>query len=160
MTTASPTSTPIAYACPCKTTEFLVNEQPLLRFICHCTICQSVYGKPFADILAFRMGAVTVSGPHPIHFKRLRPPPAVNRGLCSSCHAPAFGHLALLPRFGFTFVPVANAPQGTPLPAPSLHSFYDRRRGDVSDQLPKFSGYWPSQWAVSRRLMTARYHQA
>ena len=68
----------------------------------------------------------------------------------------ALGHavgLPLAPMFGLAFVPAANYPEPSTLPAPALHSFYDRRVGDVDDALLKVSGYWASQWAVSSRFM-------
>ena len=147
-------------ACPCGSTAFVAAAKPLLRFICHCTICQTVYKKPFADILAFRLGDVVASEAHPIDFKRHRLPPTVNRGICPACSAPAFGNLSLLPGYGFTFVPTANVPDGIDVPDASLHSFYDRRQQDIADDLPKVGGYWPSQWAVSSRLMAARLRLA
>ena len=150
----------IQCACPCGATTFHATAKPLLRFICHCTICQAVYQKPFADIVAFRLGDVVASEAHPVSFKRHRLPPAVNRGVCPACNAPAFGHLSLLPGYGFTFVPTANLRDGVEVPGASLHSFYDRRQHDVADDLPKVSGYWPSQWAVSTRLMAARFRRS
>lgn len=154
------TSCKIECACPCGETTFHAVGKPLLRFYCHCKICQAVYNKPFADILAFRLGDVIASETHPVAFKRYRLPPAVNRGVCLACTAPAFGHLSLLPGYGFTFVPAANLPHGMVVPHASLHSFYDRRQHDVADDLPKISGYWSSQWAVSSRLMAARLRRA
>lgn len=153
----SPTSPLIHGACHCGQSSFSTEASPLLRFVCHCNICQAVYGKPFADIVAFKLGDVAASTDVSIEFKRYRSPPAVNRGVCPACRAPVFGHLTLFPAYGFTFVPTVNLPREMRVPAPSLHSFYDRRQADVLDDLPKHSGYWASQWAVARRLVAARF---
>ncbi len=125
----------------------------MLRFLCHCRICQSVYGKPYADIVAVRSTQVEKPLAPSIRFGKHRAPPAVSRGVCTACNAPVVGFLPLVPGFGLAFVPAANFPQSALLPAPQLHTFYHRRVADVADALPKVSGYWHSQWAVTRRFL-------
>jgi hypothetical protein len=45
-------------SCPCRESEVIVKNHPVIRFICHCKICQGVYRKPFADIVAVRSNQV------------------------------------------------------------------------------------------------------
>ncbi len=40
-------------ACSCGHSTFAVKGAPLLRFICHCEICQAIYKQPFADVTVF-----------------------------------------------------------------------------------------------------------
>ncbi|MFT7214838.1 MAG: hypothetical protein ACI9XK_005109 [Granulosicoccus sp.] len=62
--------------------------------------------------------------------------------------------LPLAPAFGLSFIPAANFFKEYELPKPVLHSFYDRRVDDVDDHLPKFSGYWQSQWGVASQFVS------
>ncbi len=36
--------------CPCGTTKYEVEGEPITRFYCHCTICQQQYDASFVDI--------------------------------------------------------------------------------------------------------------
>ncbi len=139
-------------ACPCGTSRFVVRGAPLIRMICHCTICQAVYRNPFADIVALRIGQVEHPVDPQIQFRKHRPPPNVARGVCPSCDNPVVGFMSI-PIFGVAFVPAVNFPGDVELPAPSLHIFYRSRVDDIADTLPKYSGYWSSEWAVSRRIL-------
>lgn len=141
-------------SCPCGRSHVAVSGSPALRFICHCTICQSVYRKPFADIVAIRAGQVETPIDRCVEFKRYKNPPALRRGVCSSCDNPVVAFLPLTPFFGLAFVPSANLPPGTWLPEPSLHVFYERRVSDVDDAVRKVSGFWPSQWEVTSRFVS------
>ncbi|MBA6232866.1 MULTISPECIES: GFA family protein [unclassified Colwellia] len=141
-------------SCPCEESEVIVKNHPVIRFICHCKICQEVYRKPFADIVAVRSNQVIKPINPTIRFAKHRFPPAVNRGFCPSCNSPVVAFLPLAPAFGLSFIPAENFSKDYELPKPVLHSFYDRRVDDVDDNLPKFNGYWPSQWAVSSRFVS------
>ena len=144
-----PSTAPMTFSCPCRAAQFTVQARPLTRFICHCQICQSVYKAPFADVTAFMGSALSVSTPDKVTFKRFRAPPAVNRGLCTECGAPVVGFLRLAPFFKLGFVPTRNLAGLSGTPEPKLHIFYHRRVADVPDTLPKVSGYWASEFAVT-----------
>ena len=60
----------------------------------------------------------------------------------------AFGPLKMV-----AFVPSRNFERPSELPEPSLHIFYHRRVADATDPLPKVSGYWASEIAVSRLMI-------
>ncbi|HKN26598.1 MAG TPA: hypothetical protein VJY34_01435, partial [Roseiarcus sp.] len=60
--------------------------------------------------------------------------------------------MALGPLKMLAFVPSQNFERPSELPEPSLHIFYHRRVADATDSLPKVSGYWASEMAVSRLI--------
>jgi hypothetical protein len=142
-------------SCPCRESEVIVKNHPVIRFICHCKICQGVYRKPFADIVAVRSNQVIKPINPSIRFAKHRFPPAINRGVCFSCNSPVVALLPLAPAFGLSFIPAVNFFKEYELPKPVLHLFYDRRVDDADDDLPKFNGYWQSQWAVSSHFFSA-----
>lgn len=139
--------------CPCGHSRFSANGNPITRLFCHCTICQSVYDKPFSDFVVFWAPAVDLPAESDVQFRRYRSPPALQRGRCVECQALVVGFLELAPFLKLAFVPSANFPDQTSLPDPSVHIFYHCRLGDALDSLPKISGYWPSELKVSNLVM-------
>lgn len=139
--------------CPCGHSAFTVNGTPVLRFLCHCHICQSIYQKPFADVTAFWAGAIALPKNHSVQFKTYRTPPALKRGTCPTCSAPVVGFLRLAPFVRLAFVPSWNFSVPEALPPPSAHVFYHRRVDDAHDSLPKICGYWQSEFAVTKMVM-------
>ncbi len=144
-------------ACRCGESRFTVSGTPLARFYCHCTICQSLYQKPYVDVTAMWAGAVLLPNHHHIGFKKYRSPPALSRGLCPSCNAPMVGFMSLLPRVGVAFIASHNFADTTVLPKPTRHIFYHRRVGEVADTIPKISGYWPSELAVVKLVIGSMF---
>ncbi|WP_139351314.1 GFA family protein [Rhodanobacter sp. B05] len=140
-------------ACSCGESRFAVSGMPITRLLCHCTICQSVCKQPFADVTAWWGGAITLPERHNVQFKKYRAPPALRRGTCGSCGMPVVGFLRLAPFLRLAFVPSANFPDQAALPKPKAHIFYHRRLTDASDNLPKVSGYWPSELTVTKLVM-------
>ena len=136
--------------CACGKAQILVLGRPFARFICHCTICQSVYRAPFADVTILFRRSVVLPQIEAIRFKKYRTPPALSRGTCTSCGSPV---VALMPFPRLAFIPAPNYPQSHKLPAPAMHIFYQSRISDVHDNLPKYSGYWPSELAVTRLVL-------
>lgn len=133
------------YSCRCGSSQVAVDGEPIGRFICHCLVCQAVYKKPYADVTAFEARSVVPVKCESITFKKYRYPPAVDRGLCSSCGDPVVGFMSapLLPRRAF--VPSTYIEQDPKAPALLRHIFYHRRVRDIADKIPKISGYWPSE---------------
>lgn len=142
-----------ACSCRCGASRVTVSGDPIGRFFCHCTICQAFYGRPYADVTSFPARAIALTEDSPITFKRLRPPPALDRGACPTCHGPVVGFIAFGPLKMFAFVPSENFERSSELPEPSLHIFYDRRVADATDGLPKVAGYWASETSISRMLL-------
>lgn len=140
-------------SCPCGESTFSLTGSPVLRFVCHCEICQKVYRKPYADLVLARLSQVVKPLDPGIQFAKHRPPPAVKRGLCPACKNPVLSLYALSPSLGMAFIPVCNLPEGMALPEPVLHAFYHRRVKDIDDDVLKVEGYWHSQWAISSRFL-------
>lgn len=141
-------------ACPCGAAGFSIRGKPLGRFFCHCLICQRVYEAPFADVTVFWVGSERLLSQDEVVFKRYRLPPALQRGTCRACGSPVFGYLRLAPFVRLLFVPTHNIKPSVGVPEPSAHIFYHRRVQEVTDSLPKFSGYWRSELEVSRLVLS------
>lgn len=139
--------------CGCGHTHFQVHGEPLIRALCHCTICQQFNHAAYADIVLYRGRDVDMPATGQVNFSTWRPPPAVQRGRCARCDSPAIEFLSmpLMPKM--VIVPVACLPESAALPQPSLHMFYHRRTADIDDTLPKYSGYWKSQLGFGRHLI-------
>jgi hypothetical protein len=146
--------------CACGASGTHVDGALIARFLCHCTICQSLYQQPWADVVVLRAGAITISEPHRLAFRRYRSLPALNRGVCTACGSPVVAVTPGPSVFGLAFVPSRTFENPDELPPAAQHIFYDRRIADVSDPLPKVSGYWRSEFAVGgmvgRGLLAAR----
>jgi len=139
-------------SCQCGASRFTVSGEPIGRFFCHCTICQTFNGGPDADVTAFAARAIALPENSAVTFRRYRPPPALDRGSCPACGGPVVEFMALGPLKMFAFAPSQNFERPSELPEPSLHIFYHRRVADATDSLPKVSGYWASEMAVSRLI--------
>jgi hypothetical protein len=146
-------------ACLCGASRFAVQGEPIGRFFCHCTICQSVYRKPFADATYFWAEAVASAANQPIEFRRYRPPPALSRGTCAKCGNPVVAFMRLVPGLALVFVPSQNFPRPAELPAPDCHIFYDRRIADIADSVPKLNGYWASEAHVTRTIFRGLFRR-
>lgn len=140
-------------ACSCGTVKLQVKKPPLVRFNCHCTICQSVYKKPFADAVVLRRKDVVVEDMAKINFKKHRPPPNLDRGICPSCEKPAVGFMKLGPGMDMCFLPSHMFENADDLPPTDLHIFYKFRSADVEDSLPKYQTYLTSNLGFTRYLM-------
>ena len=141
-------------ACSCGQAQFQVQGKALARFLCHCTICQSLYKAPFADVTALWGSSVSVSAPQSVSYRRYRPPPALQRGTCVQCGEPVVSYMRLAPFVRLAFVPTRNLKSVDGLPGPAAHVFYDRRLADAQDGLRSYSGYLPSELAVTRLLLS------
>jgi hypothetical protein len=140
-------------ACPCNHARFAVTGRPFARFYCHCRICQKLYRRPYADVTIWWGRQVIPPAESTVKYQRYRAPPALRRGICRSCGLPVLGTLWLAPFVELAFVPARNVRAPDLLPQPAVHVFYHRRVKDVDDDLPKVSGYWSSELAVTRLVM-------
>jgi hypothetical protein len=139
-------------ACPCGETKFRAHSRPFARFYCHCLICQKLYAKPFADVSVVWARSIEPASASVVRTARHRRPPALDRSVCAVCGQPAYGMFMLGPLRTLAFVPSANFGSASGLPAPVAHIFYHRRTADIDDALPKYSGYWRSEFAVCALL--------
>lgn len=134
--------------CPCGASQITLAKMPSVRFLCHCTICQSVYPGDYADATAIRADMVKVKTPDSIAFSKHKEPPALDRGICKSCNHPVVGFLKGPGAPEFAFVPSAVLPKEAGLPQPLRHLFYETRVADVDDDLPKTSGGFKSKFLL------------
>ena len=141
--------------CGCGQCEFQVQGPPLFRLLCHCTICQRFNKADYADVIVFRANDLELPPANRVNFQTLKSPPAVQRGRCSACQQPAIERFESIPLLKLRMVPSGMLNETT-LPPIRFHMFYERRRADIDDDLPKYSGLLRSQWAFLRTLLLSR----
>lgn len=141
--------------CRCGAARVAVSGEPIVRFFCHCRICQKIFGKPCSDVTIFWPRAVALPEAQNLRFQHYRAPPALNRGTCAKCAAPMVGFMALGPLSMAAFLPSQNFPKLEELPRPSRRIFYDRRVADVDDDIPRLEGYRRSNAYVLGTLLGA-----
>lgn len=139
-------------SCECGACSFEVLSSPKARFRCHCLICQAFNGKPFADVVALRAKDVVLKNVDNISFAKYRPPPNFNRGVCRTCGKPVV-EVAGIGSFKVMFIPTSNFGLQNRLPPIQIDIFYHRRVQDISDSVPKYSGYFSSELAVGKLIM-------
>lgn len=139
--------------CSCGATRFAVRGRPLLRFHCHCTICQAYNGAPWGDVVVYRAADVEILDDSQVAYRAHKRPPILLRGTCTRCGGAALEKpsLSLPPRL--TLVPRQTLGAEAELPGPALHIFYRSRRQDVDDDRPKYNGYLASQSALALALL-------
>lgn len=139
--------------CQCGSTKFTLKAQPLTRVFCHCTICQEFNDAAFGDVTIFLSKDVEIADVDSIDFRTYKAPPAVQRGKCKTCHKPTIElfNMPLMP--ALTLIPSQQITDSEFLPEPVNHIFYHSRVADITDALPKYSGYMPSQLALSKVLL-------
>lgn len=144
-------------SCSCGEVHYEITSTPLLRFICHCTICQKFNNASFGDAIIYSSSGVKDPDSSLVESSTYKPPPNVKRGKCISCVNPVIEKLQspLLPKL--TIVPTATHHKDIKLPQPVAHLFYDQCIEQVDDSLPKYKGYLSSQLAFVRHLMSAKF---
>ncbi len=136
-------------SCSCYSNTYTINNAPVGRFICHCTICQEYTGQNYNDVTILLKSDVSELDIAKTRFQRWKLPPNISRGLCKRCNKPsiemAIGGALML-------VPTDNYPDINALPKPSMHIFYDSRVEDIKDNLPKYKGFAQSQAMIVKAL--------
>lgn len=138
---------PVLGSCSCGAVHVQVRGA-LTRFFCHCTICQRVTGEPFGEPVFTYRWQLDVDDPSRLSWKRHRWTPInLSRGTCRTCGDLVVEHLAASP-LSVVASTVWKAPER--LPASRGHVFYETRVADIDDDLPKRSGYFSSELAITR----------
>ncbi|WP_419812965.1 GFA family protein [Bacterioplanoides sp.] len=136
--------------CSCGKCEVRIEQPPLARFHCHCSICRKLYQSDYADVVAVSASAIDISADADIHYDKYRSFPAVRRGTCKHCNEPVIGTLMGL----LAFVPGRNYLDQKALPAPQGRIFADQ---PAHDDMPTACSYWQSQVLVSRLIMAGMF---
>ncbi len=143
-------------SCSCTSNTYIVNNKPIGRFICHCTICQEYTGQAYNDVTVLLKQDVSELKLINTKFRRWKLPPNISRGLCTRCNKPsiemAMGGTLIL-------VPTTNYPDVSALPEPTMHLFYNRRIEDSNDDLPKYNGFVQSQAMIVKTLAQGMYER-
>lgn len=145
--------------CHCQKVQIKLTSKPLLRFICHCQICQSYNQAEYADVCLFLATDVQLNDKAQIDYQAHQFPPILQRGTCRFCHSACIEKLNLFPLPKCIIVPVQNIQDPSTLPAPLMHVFYAFRVHNSHDQLPKYKNYLHSQLKLSYLLLRALWQK-
>jgi hypothetical protein len=121
--------------------------------VCHCLFCQDFTGEAFSDVSVLRVQHIEMKGTVGLIHKKYRLPPNLNRTRCAQCGKPAMETIGVEP-LKLVFVPSKNFVDQDLLPPIRRHVFYNRRVADVADDLPKYAYYCPSQYAISKTILS------
>lgn len=149
--------TPQQGSCSCYSNTFTINNKPIARFICHCTICQEFTGEAFNDVTVLLKSDVTDLNLIRTKFRRWKLPPNIKRGLCTRCNKPSI-EMGLADNL--ILIPTTNYPDVAALPRPTMHLFYNHRIEDSHDDLPKYEGFVQSQTMIIKALAQGFYERA
>ena len=139
-------------SCYCGTFSFETRKAPAARFVCHCLFCQDFTGKVSSDVSVLLAHQIEMKGTEGLIHKKYRLPPNLNRTRCAKCGKPAMETMGAGP-LKLVFVPSKSFVEHNLLPPVRLHVFYNRRVADVADDLPKYSHYWPSEFAITKTIL-------
>ena len=142
-----------ACQCPCAVNQFSVGGEPIVRFFCHCSICQKKYDAPFADVVLFKLSDVTMPD-QAVSYGKYKRFVAIDRGICDHCHKPVMAKMGKDDK-GYAFITAQNFTAPEALPKSAMHVFYGTRKTDMQDALPKYSNWFSSQMAFLKLLKAA-----
>ena len=142
-----------ACQCPCGVNQFSVSGEPIVRFFCHCSICQKKYDAPFADVVLFKLSDVTMPD-QAVSYGKNKRFVAIDRGICDHCHKPVMAKMGKDDK-GYAFITAQNFTDPEALPKSAMHVFYGTRKTDMQDALPKYSNWFSSQMAFLKLLKAA-----
>ena len=108
--------------------------------------------EAFSDVSVLMAHQIEMKGTADLIHKKYRLPPNLNRTRCAKCGKPAMETMGAGP-LKMVFVPSKSFVEQKLLPPARLHVFYNRRVVEVADHLPKYSHYWPSQFAIMKTIM-------
>ncbi|AOL95137.1 GFA family protein [Porphyrobacter sp. LM 6] len=145
--------------CPCGASRIALARMPKHRFLCHCTICQSVYPGDYADATITRADAVSLLTPDTVSFGHYKANSPLERGVCNSCGHPVAAFMKMPGMPDLAFVPTAMLPKEGVQPKPSRHIFYGTRKADVKDDLPKTSGELASMAVIVPDFLAALFRR-
>lgn len=131
--------------CHCGETVFEATGSPLFSVYCHCSLCQATSGSPFVGWVGFSDPGVTITrGAEKLVI--YNSPDGLARHSCGTCSAAIFAGGAFPPSTPpFKMVALSLFPhEGSVFDADIQakgHIFYPSRMMNVSDGLPKWTGF-------------------
>lgn len=143
--------------CQCEQTQVTVLKPPMLRFHCHCTICQDLYKQPFSDVTVMWAKNARLTHGEQVEYKR--PGLLLKRGVCTQCEQPIFATMTLFPWVKLVFVPGNRYDSQTALPKATAHIFYHRSQSEIDDGLLKVRGFVKSELAISWLIVKSAFAQ-
>ncbi|MBL4799773.1 MAG: GFA family protein [Oleispira sp.] len=143
--------------CECGKTQLNVAKPPMLRFHCHCTICQKLYKQPFSDVtVMWAKDAKLIQGEF-IEYRR--PGLLLKRGVCTQCEQPILATMTLFPGVKLAFVPANRYGDQSLLPKPSAHIFFHRSETAMDDGITKYNGFVKSELIISWLIVKSAFAQ-
>ena len=142
-------------SCSCGKSSVIVCAIPVSRFSCHCLNCQSYTGLPVSDDCAFLSRSVIFPEVNSIEYSQYNSLVSFQRGKCSFCGSPVVSVFSIFNILKFVFIPSKNIPAALSLPKTEAHTFFHRRVSEIYDTVPKYYGYWSSQYNTARILLVA-----
>lgn len=145
-------------ACNCGTCAIEITRMPTVRLKCHCTICQAFTASPYSDVVIIPGSEVTIQDEAALDFRNYKhhrwPPPNLKRGRCRHCDQ------AFIETWGagvveIAFIRAATFEYPELLPPVGAHVFYEHCIAKARDGVPKYRGYFSSQFAIGRLIMNA-----
>jgi len=140
--------------CSCGNAKFTIKGAPLLRVVCHCTICQEYKNAAFSDVTVFRSKDVELHDSDTVSFKTYMSPSGIQRGKCVSCNNPII-EIINTPIFfpSLIEIPSELIPPEYAIEQPSDHTFYHSRVKDIDDGIPKISGAVKSELILGAKVL-------
>ncbi len=142
--------------CHCGKVQVSMVKPPMLRFYCHCTICQNLYQRPFSDVTV--MWAKDAKLTESKHIEYKRPGLLLKRGVCIHCKQPIFATMSLFPGLKWVFVPSQRYEDQAKLPNASAHIFYHRSKTDIDDGILKVKGFIKSELVISWLILKSAFY--
>ena len=152
-----PEASDISCQCECGETQVHLAKPPMLRFHCHCTICQELYKLPFSDVtVMWAKNAVLTQGKHIEYY---RPGLLLKRGVCTQCEQPILAYMTLFPGIRLAFVPGNRYNDQSVLPKATAHIFFHRSKNQMDDGIPKHTGFIKSELVVTWLILKSAFSQ-
>jgi len=143
--------------CECGKTQLSVVKPPMLRFHCHCTICQNLYKRPFSDVtVMWAKSAKIIQGEH-IEYRRLGL--LLKRGVCTQCEEPILAYMTLFPGVKLAFVPGNRYSAPSILPKASAHIFFHRSETKMDDDIAQYKGFIKSELVITWLILKSAVSQ-
>jgi len=133
------------YECSCGAIKVQIKSAPLVRLFCHCSICQSLYSKGYADDIILLANEVTVENSASVTYKKHTSFFPIHRGECKHCKSPVIAFSSLIPFIKLAITPTRFYSKQTKLPNSVAHLFYRNNKLPMNDSLPKYNDYLLSQ---------------